>query len=416
MKKQNLTITCTNCKTEFDLDSALVNQFQQSIKADLQLELSRRESELNEQKSLHAELERQFLQDKSDFDQMVSVAVKDQLKTREENLKESIRKEIQKEKEDQLAALEEELGRKSKQLIELNKTKASLARLTREFEERETAIHLKMEEELNKRLESMKTSVKEEMQMESFLKIKEKENIIQSLKGKLEDAQKRILQGSTQMQGEAQELVLEEMLRETHSTDVIEEIKKGQLGADCLQLVITQSGKTAGRILYESKNTKNWSDAFIKKLKQDNLDSKADIMVIVTKTLPKGFEGRYGLIDGVWVTTLQNARDLSLLLRYGLLKTYSVMVSQTGKQDKMSLLYDYLTSEEFKNTFESILSGFKELQDSHLDEQRKLQLLWKRREKHLSQVLSSTIDFYGSIKGISGAIQDIPMLQMPKAS
>ncbi|NVK65691.1 MAG: DUF2130 domain-containing protein [Flavobacteriales bacterium] len=415
MKTQNLKITCSNCKTQFDLDQAIVSQFQESIRLDLQAELERRETELKNQKKELSQLQQSFEQEKEDLDSIISKRVKTQLQDRETALKESIRDEIQREKEAQLAELEDELRKKSSQLIELNQTKAKLARLSREYEEKEAKIHLKMEQELSERLESMKSSVKEELQMESFLKIKEKENIIDSLKNKLADAQKRIEQGSMQLQGEAQELVLEDMLRETHSVDLIEEIKKGANGADCIQTVITQSGAIAGSILYESKNTKTWSSSFIKKLKQDNLKSKADIMVIVTKTLPKGFEGKYGLIDGVWVTTLQNAKDLPLLLRYGLLKTYSVIISQTGKQDKMSLLYDYLTSEEFKNTFESILEGFKQLQDSHHDEQRKMQLLWKKRAKHLEQVLSSTIDFYGNIKGISGAIQDIPMLELPKA-
>ncbi|GAA0874379.1 hypothetical protein GCM10009118_07870 [Wandonia haliotis] len=273
-----------------------------------------------------------------------------------------------------------------------------------------------MEEKLSERLAEMKQTLKDKIQMESFLKVKEKEDIIESLKKKLQEAQQRASQGSMQSQGEAQELALEEMLKEIHPTDLIEEIKKGANGADCLQTVRTQTGLIAGKILYESKNTKNWSDSFIKKLKQDNLKSKADIMVIVTKTMPKNTKGKYALIDGVWITSLLNVRDMSLMLRYGLLKTHSVIATQSGKGDKMSLLYDYLTSSEFKNTFESILEGFKSLQDSHHDEQRKMQLLWKRRSKHLEQVLASTIDFYGNIKGISGSsIPDIKMLEFNQA-
>ncbi|XOV67579.1 MAG: DUF2130 domain-containing protein [Fluviicola sp.] len=413
---KNLKIKCPECASTFDLDNALVNQFHQSIKKDLQIELHKREEELEEQKRELASLSEQFQRDKIDFDAMVNEQVKSRLKSQEEKLKESIRQEIQLEKEKQLAELEDELKRKSSQLVELNQTKAKLQRLSREFEEKEAKIHLQMEEKLNERLAAMKADLQEQIQMESFLKVKEKEDVIESLKKKLQEAQQRASQGSMQSQGEAQELVLEEMLREIHPTDLIEEIKKGANGADCLQTVRTQTGLIAGKILYESKNTKNWSDSFIKKLKQDNLKSKADIMVIVTKTMPKDVSGKYALIDGVWVTSLVNVKDMSLMLRYGLLKTHSVMATQSGKSDKMGLLYDYLTSEEFKNTFESILEGFKSLQDSHNDEQRKMQLLWKRRSKHLEQVLASTIDFYGNIKGISGSsIPDIKMLEFNQA-
>lgn len=417
MKKQNVKINCPNCKTRLDVDELLVSQFEDAIRKDLQSELKRREDELLEQRIEYKELSAQLEKKQENIDVLVSERVKSQLNSRETELKNSIRKEVNDEKVKQLEELEQELQRKSAQLIELNQTKAKLQRLSREFEEREAEIHQKKEAELTNRLSEAKISIKEELQMESFLKIKEKENIIEALTKKLDEAKQRATQGSMQAQGESQELVLEQFLRELHPYDTIEEIKKGANGADCIQTVKLHSGVEAGKILYESKNTKNWSDSFVKKLKQDNLTTKADIMVIVTKSMPKDASGKHILIDGVWVTTLQDVRDLSLLLRFGLLKTHAVMITQEDKKDKMSLLYNYLTSEEFKATFTSILDGFTSLQESYNDEQRKMQLLWKRRAKHLEQVLSSTIDFYGSIKGISeNSIPSIPMLEINKAS
>ena len=415
--KKKVELNCPKCKTRLDVDELLVSQFEDSIRKDLQSELKKREEELLEQRKEYKEMSEELKKEKEDIDVLVDQKVKSQLHTREEAIKAAIRKEVQDEKVQQLQDLEDELKRKSSQLVDLNQTKAKLQRLSREFEEKEAMILLQKEKELSERLDAAKVSMKEELQMESFLKIKEKENIIASLTQKLDEARQRATQGSMQRQGEAQELVIEQILTEMYPTDTIEEIKKGASGADCIQSIRTQSGIEAGKILYESKNTKNWSNGFIKKLKQDNLSTKADIMVIVTKSMPKEVEGKYGLIDGVWITTLTNLKDLSLLLRYGLLKTYAVMITQEDKKDKMSLLYNYLTSEEFKSVFESILDGFKSLQDSHHDEQRKLQLLWKRREKHLEQVLGSTIEFYGSIKSISeNSIPIIPMLEFPKAS
>ena len=416
-QKQKPEISCPNCKTTLDVDELLISQFEDSIRKDLQSELHSREKELQLQRKEFEELSNNLKKERDDIDLLVRERVSAQLKSREETIRDSIRKEINDEKTLQLQELEDELNRKSKQLIELNQTKAKLQRLSREYEEKEAKIVLQKEQELTERLAKAKASLEEEIQMESFLKIKEKEDIIASLTKKLDEAKQRATQGSMQGQGEAQELLLEQMLREANPTDVIEEVKKGVNGADCLQKVMLPNGVHAGTIIYESKNTKHWSSRFIEKLKQDNLQAKADIMVIFTKTMPSEIDGKYGLIDGVWVTTPANAKDLSLLLRFGILKTHAVMLTQENKKDKMSLLYDYLCSEEFKATFTSILDGFKSLQDSHQDEQRKIQMLWKRRSKHLEQVLAGTIDFYGSIKGISETtIPTIDMLEIKEAS
>jgi hypothetical protein len=399
------------------VDELLINQFAQSIRNDLESELKSREEELNQEKKHYAELKVQLSQEKEDVDQQIQQRVKAQLQSREESIRDSIRKEVQLEKSKQLQELENELQSKSAQLIEHNHLKSKMARLSREFEEREAAIHLKMENELSERLKDAKTSIKEELQMASFLKLKEKETIIEQLKSSLELAQQKASQGSMQLLGESQELVLEDQLREAHPSDDITEIKKGVNGADCLQTVRTKTGIIAGTIIYESKRTKQWSDSFVKKLRQDNLTSKADIMVIVTQTMPKGVTGRYALIDNVWVTTLSNIRDLSLVLRAGLLKAHAVSITQTDKKDKMNLLYSYLTSDDFRATFESILDGFHQLQESHVKEQMSLQLMWKKRSKYLQQVLESTIDFYGSIKSIGGeTIGEISMLEIKEAS
>lgn len=254
-------MNCPNCKTELSVDELLVSQFRDSIKKDLQSELKRREDELDESqkeyKTNFLELEKK----QQDVDSLIKESVKKQLLKREKNLKDSIRKEIQEEKTLQLQELEDELNRKSKQLIELNQVKSKMKRLSREFEEREAKIHLDKEQELSDRLASAKISMKEQIQIESFLKVKEKEDIIESLKNKLTDAKNRIEQGSTRLQGEAQELVLEELLEHAHPFDLIDPVPKGVKGADCIQTVRLQNGIETGKIIYESKNTKSWSNS-----------------------------------------------------------------------------------------------------------------------------------------------------------
>lgn len=415
-QKTKLNMNCPSCGTVISVDELLVNQFEESIKKDLMNELQARETELNQKREEYKQLSAQLLKEKEDVDELVNARVKHLVNTREEALKASIQKEVEDEKKQQLEELEQELIKKSSQLQDLNGTKAKLERLQREMDEAETRIILQKEKELTERLEQARISIKEQAQQESFLKLREREKVIDDLKNKLDEAKQKAEQGSMQLQGEVQELEIINILQEFHPYDEISQSKKGANAADILQVVRTQNGAECGKIYYESKRTKSWSNDWVKKFKQDNINTKADILVLVTNALPKDIQ-RYGIIDGVWICSFNDVKELSLVLRYGLLKLQSVAITQRGKESKMELLYSYLTSDEFKNVFESIIQGFKTIQESHQSEKIKMQRLWKEREKVLEQVLSNSIDFYGSIKGIAGeSIAEIPMLQfLPQA-
>lgn len=410
-----MKMNCPNCGKAINVDELLIAQFEESIKKDLEAELQIRESELNQKRTEFNELRQQLTKEKEEVDDLVNSRVRSQLSSKEEAMKESIRKEINEEKTLQLQELEKELIKKSSQLQDLNRTKAQLETLRRDMEEAETRIVLQKEKELTERLEQARSSIKEQVQQESFLKLKERESVINQLKEQLDIAKRKAEQGSMQLQGEIQELEIIELLSEFHPYDEITQSKKGANAADILQVVRTQSGAECGKIYYESKRTKSWSNEWVKKFKQDNLNTKADILVLVTNSLPKEVQ-RYGIVDGVWVCSFNDVKELSLVLRYGLLKLQSVAVTQHGKESKMELLYSYLTSENFKAVFESILEGFKTIQDSHQSEKLKMQRLWKEREKVLEQVLSNSVEFYGSIKGIAGsAIPEIQMLDFRQA-
>lgn len=411
-------MTCPNCHTEISVDDLLVSQFEESIRLDMQSEMRKRENELNARKEEYSRATAALLKEKENVEEIVSKKVKAQMVQREIAIRDAIRKEISDERSEELFNLQEEMKMKSEQLKELHGAKAALERLRREAQEKESAIILQKEQELSQRLEEARLSISEQIRQESFLKIKEREKVIEDLKNKLDEAKRKAEQGSMQLQGEVQELEIIEMLRDFHPSDEINQSKKGANAADILHIVRV-NGAECGKIYYESKRTKTWSNDWIPKLKSDNLEAKADILVLVTNALPKGIE-RYGLIDNVWVCGFNDVRELSLVLRYGLLKLQQVAIANVGKDVKMEMLYKYLCSDEFKNLFESILAGFKSLQDSHSAEKLKLQRLWKEREKVLEQVLSNTVEFYGSLKGIAGAsIREIPILEMeyqlPKA-
>ena len=413
--KTNVKMKCPSCSATINVDELLISQFSDSIRKDLQAELSRKEAELNQERADFKILSEQLSKEKTEIDDIVGQRVKATLHSKEEQMKEVIRKELNEEKSNQLQELENELIKKSSQLKELNGTKAQLERLRREMEEQEAKIILDKEKELTERLEQARSSIKEQVQQESFLKLKEREKVIEDLKKKLDEAKSQAEQGSMQLQGQVQELEILELLREFHPYDECTQSKTGSNAADILQIVKTASGAECGKIYYESKRTKSWSNDWIKKFKQDNVNTKADILVLVTNALPKGIQ-RYGIIDGVWVCSFIDVKELSLVLRYGLLKLQSVAITQQGKETKMEALYKYLTSDDFKSVFESILEGFKSIQDSHHSEKLRMQRFWKEREKVLEKVLSNSIEFYGSIKGIAGAaVPEIQMLDLRQA-
>jgi hypothetical protein len=409
--KTNYKMTCPNCSTTISVDELLVSQFKQSIKRDLEDELLKRETQLKQEKQEFKKLSEQVAREKEEIEEQVSAKVKALLRQKELALKETIRAEINSEKAQQLQDLESELVKKSNQLKELNGTKAQLERLKREMEEKETTIILQKEKELTERLEQARLTIKEQVQQENFLKHREREKIISDLKLKLSEAVRKAEQGSMQLQGEVQELEIIKILQEFHPHDEITQSKKGANAADILQVVKTHNGNICGSIYYESKRVKSWSNSFIPKFKQDNQKQKSDVLVLVTSALPKGIQ-RYGLIEGIWVCSFQDVKELSLVLRFGLLKLQQVAITQQGKESKMELLYKYLCSEDFKGVFESILDGFKRLQDSHHSEQLKMKRLWAERQKVLEQVLSTSAEFYGSIRAIAGkSIAEIPMLE-----
>lgn len=415
MKKMNVKMNCKNCGIELDVDELLVSQFEQSIRKELEAELLKRETELKYEQVASKLLLEELNKKQESIDELVSSRVKSFLHEHEEAIKESIRKEVTEERGLQLQELENELIKKSAQLRELNGTKAQLERLRREMEEKETTITLQKEQELTERLEQTRSTIKEQVQQEAFLKLREREKVIEDLKLKLDEAKRKAEQGSMQLQGEIQELEIIEILKEFHPFDEITQSKKGTNAADILQVVKTQNGSECGKIYYESKRTKSWSPSWVQKFKLDNINTKADILVLVTNALPKEIQ-RYGIVEGIWVCSFNDVKELSLVLRYGLLKLQQVAITQHGKESKMELLYKYLTSEEFKNVFESIIEGFKTIQDSHNSEKLKMQRMWKEREKTLEQVLSNSIEFYGSIRGIAGsAIPEVELLDFRKA-
>jgi len=266
---------------------------------------------------------------------------------------------------------------------------------------------------MSTQLEQERQKIHKLVQEQNELKLKEKEKQLEDLHQKLEEARRKAEQGSQQSQGEVQELAIEEWLGASFPFDTIEEIKKGAKGADCLQTVHTREKQNCGTIYYESKRTKDFQKSWIEKFKEDIREKGADIGILVTEILPKEME-RMGLMDGVWVCTYEEFKALSFILREHIIKLSHTLQSQENKSDKMSLLYSYLTSNEFRMQIEAIVEGFSQMQSDLDSEKRALARIWKQREKQIQKVLDNTVGMYGSVRGIAGnAIEHIQALELP---
>ncbi len=414
------TIKCPNCGTKIDINKILYHQLEEEFKQKNLIEQKKFKSEIEAKKREYEEAlnslksqKEAIKEQKERFDEELKKATKLKLKEEKQKLKEELKKQLEEEQSELIAILKKELEEKSNQVKELNKTKAEIERLKREKDEIESKIKAQAQITLTKKLQEEKEFIKKTIEEENELKLKQKEEQLKQLQEQLKIAQRKAEQGSMQLQGEVQELAIEEYLQNHYPFDVIEEIKKGVRGADCIQIVHTRKAQNCGKIYYESKRTKDFQKSWIEKFKADMRQKGADIGVLVTQTLPTGMD-RMGLVDGVWVCTFEEFKALSAVLRESIIKLHSVKQTQVNKTDKMSLLYNYLTSTEFSMQIEAIVEGFAQMQNDLEKEKRSMARIWKQREKQIEKVLENTINMYASIKGIAGnAIIDVKALELP---
>ncbi|NNC99325.1 MAG: DUF2130 domain-containing protein, partial [Gammaproteobacteria bacterium] len=305
-----------------------------------------------------------------------------------------------------------ELADKSRKVVELNKAQSEIERLRREQQSLRSEIELDVEKKFSRQLAQQSDKLKQQLSSQAEFKVAEKEQVINQLKQQLSDAQRQAEQGSTQLQGEVQELAIEDWLRSTFPLDTVEEVKKGALGADTLQIINTPNRENCGSIYYESKRTKKFQPNWIAKFKNDIQVRGADIGVLVTENMPSGMDS-LGQIDGVWICTFDEFKNLSQVLRQSLIKIAQTLVVQENKGEKMGMLYDYLTGSEFRMQIEAIVEGFTQLKIDLESEKRSMQGIWKKREKQIERVLLNTNFMYNSVKGIAGnAVQNVALLEL----
>jgi len=402
----NSTIQCPNCKHEFAIENALSQKIEDDIRAKYIKRFNEDKIKLDSEKSrLMAEAEALKLQAENQ-----DRILEDKLRLAKSQIKEEAIKKASGDMQVQLEMLNKELTEKSQKLKESQVKELELMQKEKQINEREESLKLDLEKQMNARQKEIEDRVKKTESERSDLKIKELEKKLADQVELAETMRRKAEQGSMQLQGEVLELALEELLRSSFPFDTIEEVAKGTKGADCVQLVKNNVAQLCGKIIYESKRTKAFTNEWIEKLKLDMRAQQADIAVIVTEVLPKEMDG-FGFKDGVWICRFSDVKALSYVLRDSLIKIYGALASQENKGDKMHMLYDYLTGNEFNQNLLAIMEGFVSLKDSITREKVQMEKMWKEREKQLEKVLLNTTQFYGSIKGIAGnAIGGIKLL------
>jgi hypothetical protein len=393
-------IECPNCGTTINVEDVLARKIEENLRGRINGEYKQKLDELHKKEKQIAELEKNH-----------DAYIAEEIKKREQAFKDELSREYQTDFEKKMALLQAELHKKEKKLLDLETKELELEKLKLQMKSKDKEYELNLERakiDLQKQFEE-EIGKREAEKYE--MRIREKDKKLSDLEKQISELKRKAEQGSIQLQGEVQELALEEILRELFPDDEVKPVPKGKPGADTILYIHFDTEHIAGKIIYESKRTKNFSANWIEKLKADQRKDKADIAVLVTEAMPPEIE-HIGNIDGVWVCSFGFMKPLSLLLRDGVVKVYQARTMQKNASDKMSLLYDYLTGNEFKMQIEAMLEGFMHLKQSIDKEKLAMEKLWKEREKQLDKVLLSTTQFYGSIKGIAGSgVPEIGLLE-----
>jgi len=393
------TIKCPNCANEFPLEEAVSEEYKKELREEMLKYKKQKEEEL-----VRKEAEWKDAQQKRE-------------KELQQKLQEDIRKTIATDFENKLRMLEQNNKDNEEKLKQARQKELEFLQKEQTLKNKEAEIEITVQKQLQKEREKLTDDIRkiEEQKIatresEYQMKLREMEKQLDDQKKLAEEMRRKAEQGSMQLQGEAQEIALKEMLAASFPFDEIIDVAKGVRGADCIQIVRNSFGQECGKIIYESKRTNAFAAEWIEKLKADMRNQGAEIAVIVTRTMPKEMDC-FGIKDGVWVCSFSEVKALTAVLRDGVTRVYSAARSQENKGDKMHLLYNYLTSTEFAEQWKAIREGFMNMKLSIQRERDAMEKLWKAREKQLEKVLLNAAHIRGSIEGISGNDVDLNLLE-----
>jgi len=401
-------ITCPNCGHEFEMSDALTGRIREHLKAELLQDVARREAELKKKIETLRAQEAQVSKKSEEIDAEIETRLKERLSEAE---KKASRK-LEGKYADQLKELQGALAEKEASIKTFREQELELRKRQRKLEEDRASLELEVARKLDDEREKIREEVSKKTVEEHRLKDLEKNKLIRDLQTSLADMKRKAEQGSMETQGEVLEQDFEAQLKTFFVHDDIQPVPKGIRGADLVQTVRTPMGGECGILLWETKNTKAWSSQWIPKLKDDMIETRASIAILVSVVLPGGVS-RFGQVDGVWVSDPLCAIPLAAALREQLTAISRERTASTGKSEKMEALYQYLAGVEFKQKIEGIVEAFTSMQDQLNRERRAMEKHWKQREKEIERVIKNTVGLYGDMQGIiGGQIPAIPALEL----
>jgi len=412
------TVVCPSCQTEIKLTESLAAPLLAQTRRQFQQQLARKDAAIA-QREQHLRTQEQRLADaQRELDAKVEAEVASKLTAaRTQLIAEEARKaklataaELEA-KARELSELTAVLAARDAKLAEAQQAQAALIRKQRELDDAKRELELTVEKRVQDSLTEARAQAKREAEEGLKLRVLEKDQTIASMQQTIEELKRKAEQGSQQMQGEVQELELEGMLRAKFPFDQIEPVPKGEFGGDTLQRVVSPTGQPCGSILWDSKRTKNWSDGWLVKLRDDQRAAKAEVAVLVTQALPKGIE-TFDVVDGVWITNARAALPVATVLRHSLQQLSLARQAGEGQQTKTEMVYQYLTGPRFRHRVEAIVEAFTSMQED-LDRERKTMLKqWAKRSAQIERVMSATVGMYGDLQGIAGkSLQEIEGLE-----
>lgn len=404
-----IMINCPNCLHKFEPGDAFMKDFETQARQKMAAEWQKLKSDVEKDRFLLQQqrelLEKQQQQQEAEIQQRLMA----ERQKMQQQLQDSIRRSVASDFENQLNLLQQAYKDNQEKLKLARQKELDFLQKEQKLSQKEEELEIELQkrvnderERLSKEIRDLENQKLQQQETEWRLKLAEKEKQLEDQKRLAEEMRKKAEQGSMQLQGEVQELLLEDLLRTGFPFDKVVPVGKGVRGADCIQVICNPFGNECGKIIYESKRTTSFSNDWIEKLKADMRSQGADIAVIVTQTLPKDME-RFGERDGVYVCTFAEVSSLASVLRSSIVKVFQLTKSQENKGDKMTLLYDYLTGNEFAEQWKAIREGFLSMRLSIQKERDAMERLWKAREKQLEKVLLNAAHIRGSIEGIAGA-------------
>lgn len=404
MRENEPTITCPKCKTEIRLTESLAAPLIEAKKQEFEERLTQQRKDFEAREMDLKNREKALSKARENLDDKVSEKLNlERTKIVAEEAKKArlaSAKDLE-QKDNEVEELQEILKQRDVKLAEAQKEQAGLIRKQRELDDAKRELDLTVEKRIKEGLTTVRDQARKEAEEELKLKVLDREQTIKSMANQIDDLKRRVEQGSQQIQGEVMELELEAILRAKFPMDLIEPVPKGEFGGDILHRVLGPLGQLCGTILWESKRTKNWTDSWLSKLRDNQRAAKAELAILVSQALPKDVD-TFELIDGVWVTHPRAVLPVAVTLRYSLIEVALARQAGEGQQTKMEMVYQYITGPRFRQRVQAIAEAFSSMNEDLDKEKKVITKQWAKREEQIDRVMQSTVGMYGDIQGIAG--------------